>query len=124
MRRTLFESLVRPPLTEPPPVTTPPSVGPFSLVLNNVDGAIVALYLVGMLVVGVVVARRIHGFRDFFEMKQFAATIEFEQAVRFRFGIHFSGCPWASFRPVSSAQPIPNWRSAAKSTSRCRSSGS
>jgi SSS family solute:Na+ symporter len=34
--------------------------------LGPLDQAIVALYLVGMLAVGVVVARRIHGFRDFF----------------------------------------------------------
>ena len=34
--------------------------------LGLLDQAIVAAYLLGMLVVGVVVARRIHGFRDFF----------------------------------------------------------
>ncbi len=44
---TLSGAVVPSALTEPPTVTPPPPDRPFSLVLNNADGAIVALYLNG-----------------------------------------------------------------------------
>lgn len=53
---TVSGAVVPSALTEPPTASPPPPNRPFSLVLNNVDGAVVALYLNGQYIGGVACA--------------------------------------------------------------------